>query len=80
MIYLVKKRKMLRKPMLEPLNREMIKNAKDCILPRSGRTMRKLETCDQQRIWKDGQEQKVDFRSKLKPKQDFLKFVVIIIL
>ena len=68
MIYLVKKRKMLRKPMLEPLNREMIKNAKDCILPRSGRTMRKLETSDQQRIWKDGQEQKVDFRSKLKPK------------
>ena len=57
MIYLVKKRKMLRKPMLEPLNREMIKNAKDCILPRSGRIMRKLENSELQRTWKDGQSQ-----------------------
>ena len=43
MIYLIKKRKMLRKPMATPFDREILKKLKDySILTRSGRTIRSL--------------------------------------
>ena len=43
MIYLIKKRKMLRKPMATPFDREILKKLKDySVLTRSGRTIRSL--------------------------------------
>ena len=47
MIYLIKKRKILRKPMVAPFDREMLKKFKDfSVLTRSGRTIRSLSDND----------------------------------